>query len=257
TVYAWPGAYPAQSDYLLVSSDTGELNWMNPGAMGLGTITAVGDVTSGAAFTEDVTQGTSLWFHDSGQTGKLTIGTLTANATYTLPDLTGVVALQQADTLTEEGVLFADSLGRIIQDTDFTYSTSTNMLQVGGGGIKLLGSTGNYIGLKAPATSDETTYAWPGTVIGGRVLTTDASGNLSWESVEGVGGIAGSGTVNMIAKFTAASTIGDSSISDSGSLVTVSNPLTLSGSGSNLTVEGTGTSTFFWQFRNRWNSFWC
>ena len=72
------------------------------------------------------------------------------------------------------------------------------------------------------------------------MLTTDGSGNLSWSTIQGIGGITGSGTTNTIAKFTDSQTLGDSSITDDGSMVTIGVNLTVSG---NLTVGGTGTHT--------------
>ncbi len=245
TVYTWPGD-DGSSDYLLKTAGDGTLSWTDPGDMGLGTITGVGDVSSGAAFTSDGIQGTSLWFYDANGRGQLTIADLTATTTYTLPNLTGTISLQDTSTLASAGILLADASGLITQDSDFTYAS--NQLQVGSGGIKLLGSTSGYIELKAAATSDSTAYTWPGSdgAAANYVLTTDGAGGLAWQALtgEGISGVSGTGTANKLAKWSATSSITDSSITDTGSAVTIANPLTLSGTDSDLTVEGTGTSTF-------------
>ena len=95
-VYTLPahGTTPPSPDYVLTWQTGGQLVWKEiTGVGGTGDITAVGDVISGAAFTQSGGQGTSLWFNNSGFTGQLTIGTLTANRTYTLPDATGTFSL--------------------------------------------------------------------------------------------------------------------------------------------------------------------
>jgi hypothetical protein len=61
-----------------------------------------------------------------------------------------------------------------------------------------------------------------------RVLTSDASGNATWQALPAAG-VTGSGTTNRLAKFTAASTLGDSMVTDNGTFVGIGNtgPLTL------------------------------
>ena len=54
-------------------------------------------------------------------------------------------------------------------------------------------------------------------------LEVDATGKII-ETAGGAGGIGGTGTINAIPKFTAANTIGDSSISDDGALIEINNP---------------------------------
>ena len=54
-------------------------------------------------------------------------------------------------------------------------------------------------------------------------LEVDANGKII-ETAGGAGGIGGTGTINAIPKFTAANTIGDSSISDDGALIEINNP---------------------------------
>ena len=93
SVYVWPTAKPSDQQRILASDTSGNLSWVTVSEAGGGTITAVGDVTSGAAFTSDGTQGTSLWFYDADGRGQLTIADLTAARTYTLPDASGTIAL--------------------------------------------------------------------------------------------------------------------------------------------------------------------
>lgn len=255
TVYTWPGAYPDTSGRVLQSTDTGVLSWLNIPAGGFGTITAIGNIDSGDAFTT-TTPGEWLWFRGAtgANKGKLTVAEInTADKTWTLQNLTGVVALQQANTLTSGGIVFADTLGRLIQDTKLTYATSTGTLSLGtgspasGGRIRLYGATSGYTEFKAADTTVSTTYTLPAGDGGSfHVLTTNGSGGLSWQSVSGVGGLTGAGTTNRITKWTAANTLGDSSILDtstlSGAIITLANATTTISN--NLAVIGDGIHTF-------------
>jgi len=91
-------------------------------------------------------------------------------------------------------------------------------------------------------------YTWPSSAgSSGQVLTTDGTGNLSWTTAAG-GGVSGSGTQNYLAKWTAATTLGNSIITDDGSLVTISGQLqttgttTLATSGGNVGIGTTAPS---------------
>ena len=105
-----------------------------------GDISAVGDVTSGDAFTASGTQGTSLYFYDSDGRGQLTMSNLTQARTWTFPDNTGTIALTSdihaaatiADTSTIDmsitgqqisGSIIANSIG----DTELAYDTGQNL----------------------------------------------------------------------------------------------------------------------------------
>ena len=59
----------------------------------------------------------------------------------------------------------------------------------------------------------------------GQVLTADASGFTVWETPSGGGGLTGSGTTNKVTKWTGASTLGNSQITDDGADVTVGEAL--------------------------------
>lgn len=87
--------------------------------------------------------------------------------------------------------------------------------------FKLGDTTNTYTtSFKSHATpTASTTYVLPaadGTA--GQVLKTDGSANLSWVSAS-VGTITGTGTANTMTKFTGTTAIGDSSITDDGSIV--------------------------------------
>jgi hypothetical protein len=90
-------------------------------------------------------------------------------------------------------------------------------------------------------------YTWPGADAAG-TLNSDGAGTLSWGSA----GLGGSGTTNAIAKFTAASTIGDSTITDDGSTVTVANPLIVSVTAATIgaAVRATDSGNAYLFFQN-------
>ncbi len=77
------------------------------------------------------------------------------------------------------------------------------------------------------------------------VLTTDSTGVLNWEAITGAGGVGGSGTQNALAKFTVTgNTIGDSSITDDGTTVTLSTDVSLSlGAGEEVSLSNTGANS--------------
>lgn len=94
-VYKLPqhGTSPPQPDYVLTWQSGDQLLWKAVSGVGAGDITAVGDCSSGDCFTSTGTSGTSLWFYDPQGKGQLTIADLTAARTYTLPNVSGTIAL--------------------------------------------------------------------------------------------------------------------------------------------------------------------
>jgi hypothetical protein len=90
------------------------------------------------------------------------------------------------------------------------------------GGSVLIGTTTNA-GFKTDingtfrAVSTVTLSSLGG--VGTRMVVADASGVLSTQAIPGGGGISGSGTTNYVAKFTGASSIGNSTIFDDGTNV--------------------------------------
>src|SRR5581483_11486109 len=88
--YTLPLAQATSSNMVLTNDGSGNLSWTTVAGAGGGTITAVGNLTSGDAFTA-AAPGQYLYFTDgSGNTGKLVTPSLTANRGYALPDLGSV-----------------------------------------------------------------------------------------------------------------------------------------------------------------------
>ncbi|RLF06264.1 MAG: hypothetical protein DRJ60_04575 [Thermoprotei archaeon] len=221
TVYTWPTDYPEGSGYLLQADASGVMSWTSPAGAGLGDITAVGDVGSGEAFTSGGS-GTTLWFHSGSYTGALTIDSLSNNATYTLPDISGTnyFALSSGN-LGSGGVLFADN-GLIATSSNLQWDNSNRYLTVGSSGtegqlrVYSSNASGYYLGFAATSTMTQSTlYYWPADYgTNNYVLTTDGSGQLAWTSLSGVGGIDtyGSPAAQQVAFFYDSDTImGDSS----------------------------------------------
>ena len=259
-------ASPPSSDYVLTWQTGGQMEWKEVTSVGgVGDITAVGDVSSGGAF--DTSQGNTLYFEgDTLDDYEIALTAQDPNQDYTitLPAQTGTVGLL-ANSLTSGGIMFASNTYTMSQDASNLFWDDTNnrlgigtnspsypldvlgAIRTGGNGVdgqlRIYSEQGttDYELVFQPnsAMTQDTVYTWPAdTGSSNQVLTTDGSGNLTWSTVQGVGGITGSGTTNRVAKFTDSQQIGDSSIEDTGSAVTVNNPLTITG---DLTVQGTGT----------------
>jgi len=268
------GIAPPSADYVLTWQSGDQLTWkMATSVAGVGDITDVGDVSSGAAFTSGGT-GTSLWFHSGSYTGQLIQGTLTGSRTYTLPDLTGTVALAQAGGLGTGPVLFGNN-GLIATSSNFFWDISNGRLAIGtstagypldvlgairsgrtgtAGQIIISNNSGYGLIFQANASMVATnTYNWPvdyGT--SNFVLTTNGSGGLSWQNVTGTGAVTGTGEANRLARWTSASNLATSSIVDnytgtaltigSTGTTTIAYNLIVSGSGGVTSALYTGTS---------------
>jgi len=250
-VYILPqhGTYPPQPDYVLTWQSGNQLRWKPATELGLiGDISAVGNVTSGEAFTATGT-GSTLWFHSGSYTGALTIGSLTANATYTLPDVSGTLTLASSFPFSQGQVLYADSNGLITGGSDLSFDATNRILTIGSssnaGQLRIYSSnaSGYYLGFAATSTMTTTTvYYWPtdyGT--NNYVLTTDGSGQLYWRNVTGTGAVlvSGSPQAGQVSFWVDSSTItGSSNFTWS----TSTNTLTINGA---LTVSGTSTANLF------------
>lgn len=213
-VYKLPqhGASPPAADYVLTFQTDAQLEWKPATQLGLvGDISDVGNVTSGAAFTSDIGQeyGSTLWFHSGSNLGALTVAGLGANATYTLPAISGTnyLTLTSGD-LGTGGVLFANN-GLIATSTNLYWDDASRYLRIGNSGasgeLRIYSSAnGYYLGFAATSTMGETTtYYWP-TSDGDNnfVLTTDGEGNLNWTSVTGVGAVTGTGEAGQVTFWT-------------------------------------------------------
>ncbi len=186
--YTLPTAYPGGSGYILASDTSGTLSWVATGSGGVGTITAIGDVTSGDAFTANGNQGTSLYFE--GTTNDANEVILTAadatggDKTITLPNLTGTVALLEAAQSFTALQSFTHASGITVGE-DLATNTAGN--------VKLIGAGANNFSttITTATQTQNVSYTLPpddGT--SGYVLSTDGSGVLTWQSVTG-GGIGG------------------------------------------------------------------
>jgi hypothetical protein len=116
------------------------------------------------------------------------------------------------------GALSITNRWGIYQDS----TTDVNYL----GGTTLVGTTTNAgykfdINGTLRAVNTVTFGSLSGT--GTRMVVADASGVLSTQAIPGGGGISGSGTTNFVAKFTGASSIGNSLIFDNGTNVGIGN----------------------------------
>ncbi|MBC7073791.1 hypothetical protein H5T58_00115 [Candidatus Parcubacteria bacterium] len=215
TTYYWPQTPPpAGQTYILAADDTGQMQWISPTEGGLaGDIYAVGDVDSGNAFTQ-TGSGSTLWFHSGSYTGALTIGSLSANATYTLPSIsgTGILTVASSFPFSPNQVLYADSSGLITGGADLTFDASSKALTIGSSGnlgeLRIYSSGTNYLAFKPGSLTQNATYIWPGYPDSSfKVLTSDTSGNLSWQTVAGVGGVTGSGSAGQVAYWDGSSSI--------------------------------------------------
>lgn len=114
------------------------------------------------------------------------------------------------------------------------------------------GSSVNLGAYNLTATSLITTDFRLGTSsTSGYVLTTDALGNGTW--LAPFSGVTGSGTIGALPKFTASSTLGDSLISESSSLISINGKLTVSSTDRNIPtttggelIPGAGWTTTGW-----------
>ena len=192
--------------------------------------------------------------------GILTLGSTVSNGTYTytLPSATGTLALTSdipsvSGYVPYTGATQAVNLGfnQLLASTliingdsltggsylGFKHSTSVNTGNNGYTSIYTFGT--NTIGFKSisGATTKDFSFSMasitPG-VPGGRIYTLpDADGTLALTSQIPANAVGGTGTLNTIPKFTAATTIGNSNIFDSGSIIYNTNP---------------AAGTFAWQF---------
>ncbi len=141
---------PPSADYVLTWQAGDQLTWkLATSTGGVGDITAVGNVTSGDAFTSGGTQGTSLWFYDAEGRGQLTIANLTGARTYTLPDTSGTVAVSSTAPIT----LSAAGVIGLTSPLATTYGgTGTSTSPTAGG---MVYGTGSTYGISAAGTSGQ------------------------------------------------------------------------------------------------------
>jgi hypothetical protein len=243
-VYILPahGTYTPASDWVLTYQSGNQLRWKPATELGLvGDISAVGNVTSGPAFTSDigVQYGNILWFHPNATyTMALTAsdGALTANATTVIPAISGTNYLTlTSGNLGTGGVLFANN-GLIATSTNFSWDNANRYLTLGSSGtsgqLRIYNNGSYYLGFAATSTmSQNTLYYWPANYgTSGYVLTTDGAGQLSWQNVTGTGAVIGTGAAGQVTYWTGVSSVagdagltydaGNDKLTIAGSLVT-------------------------------------
>ena len=115
---------------------------------------------------------------------------------------------------------------------DITGVGATSLLHLRGK-LKVVGTT----------TFNTVAYTWPGSDGGsGDILTTNGVGGLSW-TAGGGGTLGGTGTAGTIAKWTAASTLADSIITESGTTITVATTLNATTLGGTLSTAAQANIT--------------
>jgi hypothetical protein len=88
-VYTWPADFPLSADQALVSNGSGTLSWFDLSSFGTGDITAIGNVTTGAAFTDTDSNGGNILYFEGASVDTAEIALTGANPagdiTVTLP----------------------------------------------------------------------------------------------------------------------------------------------------------------------------
>ncbi|KKL99485.1 hypothetical protein LCGC14_1813970, partial [marine sediment metagenome] len=104
-------------------------------------------------------------------------------------------------------------------------------MKTGGSDRFIIASDGDFDFKTGKTKFNTIEYTWPGSDGGsGNVLSTNGSGILSW-TAGGAGALGGSGTAGTIAKWSAAATLTDSIITESGTDVTIAGDLIATGVG--------------------------
>lgn len=199
---------------LAYSLQNQNFKWISPGSLGSATMSAVGDVSTGGAFTEAGSAGTSLWFNSNGMHGLLTVDpTLGQGQTYFLPNATGTILVSGANgnlgtmidkvgTITS-GTWLGNSIGKSYVDKDLTIqggsiNTSTIVLR------SIASPT-----FPAPSTSGD--MRWDS--INHEIVVGIGGGAVSFYPGAGAGGVTedtnyNGGTANYVAYWTADKTLG-------------------------------------------------
>ena len=233
TVWTLP-AVDGSTGQVLITDGDGILSWGSP--EGMGTITAVGNVTSGAAFT-GTDLGNTLYFRGptaGAQTINLTAVDTAVGRTITLPDASGTVALGTAtagqvaywsatNTLTGEAYLATGRGG-----TGIDSSALSGMVRVVAGGWGAVTGNANYAAYWSDAN----------TVAAEQYLAVSRGGTGAGTFTQ-YGVIYGDGTNSL--KVTAAGSQ-NQLLTGSATSPTWGSILNLLEQGTNITITATGTN---------------
>lgn len=192
------------SNMVLTTDGSGLLSWQSTSGIGAGgDITAVGDITTGAAFTATAgADGTTLYFEGSTSDGNeiaLTSADPGSDITVTLPNIAGTLA-SLAGTQTFTGA--KSFTGGVTLGTASSNTGQLTFAHASHAFTNLFQSSGSQ--------SQNNTYTLP--VDDGSsnyVLATDGNGVLSWQSVSGVG--AGTGDITAVGSMITGDAFADSS----------------------------------------------
>jgi len=197
--------------------------------------------------TTTITGGTStrIFFNNAGVLGEYTLsGTGTVVAMATSPDITTSLTTPSASF----SLVNANATTVNLAGAATTLNLGANaamVLNFGGGAtaaefrfLEPSGSGTNFTAFKAVAQAANITYSLPATVGAAGTFLRDAAGNgvLDWAIPAGSGTI-NSGVTNAIPKYTAATTIDDSLLTDDGTT------LSYTGTGGFSLTGGTGAGT--------------
>ncbi|HEX6977337.1 MAG TPA: MerR family DNA-binding transcriptional regulator [Patescibacteria group bacterium] len=185
-----------------------------------GDFTTEGSLTSQSVTTGAITAGaftgTTGVFTGAVTTGTLTTGNITSSGTLTVAGtstLTGDATLSGKLTVSGTSKLTGDvtASGALSVSGSSTLSGATTVgstLNVSGATtLSSLAVTGNATFGNITGVNG-VTYSFPATQgVLNSVLTNDASGNLTWTSLAGAGGVTGTGAANQITYWTGTSTV--------------------------------------------------
>ena len=188
TTYTFPISYAGGNNYVLTSDTSGVLSWQEVTSVGgAGDITAVGDVTTGAAFTASTgNDGNTLYFEGTTSDGNeiaLTGADAGSDTIVTLPAIAGTLASLSGTQTFDGQKSFTNSSG-ITVGLDSTSNTKglITLISDGSNDFSTIFQTGTQ--------TQNVTYTLPlndGT--SDQALTTDGNGVLTWKDIAGVGGV--------------------------------------------------------------------
>ena len=171
----------------------------------------------------------------TGTTNQVNVSGSTGGVTFSLPQDINTTANVNFGSVTTSGQ------GAIVVNP-----FGTNAGETGETRFRELAANGSgYVGFKAPdSLTANTIWTLPSADGSSNyVLTTNGSGALSWNSISGVGSITGSGTTNSIARFTGTNTLGDSGLTDNGSLIGITRDISFTASTPSIAITNTETLT--------------